>query len=160
MVENASKQAQGLRNDILKVGAEKIKQLENKSNKTKADLKVLKERKSMMKFFQKVDTKSVRMKTQKTNRKTCIDTHCNPGCKDTIFESKKLSAKLTKEYKKMPLYLDFLQKQNDKIFQNKKTVLKGDFYEKYTPKQIQEIQTEGAISGCSFEGARYFYKNA
>ena len=158
-VEQSSKTSTNLREMILKAIPEKIQELEKKPNKTKEDWKKLKERKKTGEIFKKLNTKPAIMKTQKRNMKTCTETHCNPGCKGTIFESKKIPANITRKYKTNPTYLAFLQKQNNKIFQNKETVLKDDFYEKYTPKQIKEIQKEGAISGCSFEGARYFYKN-
>jgi hypothetical protein len=160
MVENASQISKSQRSLMLKDISEKIKELEKKPNKSKEELKIWKERKKMGEFFKKLNAKPAIMKSQKINMKTCTESHCNPQCKGTIFESKKISTNLTRKYKTNPKYLAFLQKQNDKIFQNKQTVLENDFYEKYTPKQIKEIQKEGAISGCSFPGALYFYKKS
>ena len=142
---------------------QKTKEIENNPNKTKEEFELLKRQKNYLrnvtKSLARQKNKTEKKKRQKREMLDCTETHCNPGCKGTIFESKKIPENLTKKYRKQPKHLDFLQKQNNKIFQNKETVLQNDFYEKYTPKQIKEIQKEGAISGCSFPGARYFYKN-
>ena len=164
MVKNSGILSRRIGMDLFASIKQKIKELENKSNKTKEEWEVLKRQKEYLrnvtKSLARQKNKTEKKKRQKREMQECTETHCNPGCKGTIFESKKIPEILTKKYRKYPKHLAFLQKQNDTvIFQNKKTVLENDFYEKYTPKQIKEIQKEGAISGCSLEGARYFYKN-
>ena len=78
MAEISSKIPTKLRETILKELPEKIKELENKPNKTKEDWKLLKERKKTRTLFQKLNTKTEKMRIQKINMQNCTDIHCNP----------------------------------------------------------------------------------
>ena len=63
----------------------------------------------------------------------CINTYCNKGCKNTIFEDIYDYNGLSQTHKK----------------HNKKTLLKDNFYKKLNKKTIKFLKSKYAISGCT-----------
>jgi hypothetical protein len=91
-----------------------------------------------------------------------MEVYCNPGCKNTIFESgkdfpKSLEKKLmdnktlktlkNKKLNKMLLSLSKDMRKN--IFGNNTNVLNEDFYKKLNKKLVSSLKKEGALSGCT-----------
>jgi ribosomal protein L16 Arg81 hydroxylase len=83
-------------------------------------------------------------------KESCKTAFCNPGCKGTIFQNQnnKLTKELEKKYKNNKELLVLLKKMRDNLFQNKKTVLKNNFYIKI--KNPKKLKKDGEISGCTF----------
>ena len=93
-------------------------------------------------------------KEQRKGRKLefdiCAKHYCNPGCKTTIFEDgpvNQLPESMKQQYISKEMRKLWLT-QRKKTFGKKKSVLKDGFYHKLTPKTIQRLKKEGAISGC------------
>jgi len=99
--------------------------------------------------------------------KKCINTYCNPNnCKNTIFEAgskvpNSIFVKLKAELEANP-YITKKDKlkifKNSKktmtemrksLFKNKTNVVKNNFYENLSPKDVKQMKKEGAISGCT-----------
>ena len=82
----------------------------------------------------------------------CYEEYCNPTCKNTFYESGKLSNKyklLIKSSEKVsPGKMNSIIKQRKKIFGNKTTVLKNGFYEKIPDNIVEKARKKGIISGC------------
>ena len=79
----------------------------------------------------------------------CESQHCNPQCKDTIFESgKNIPKALKNKYKNMKFMINIERQTRKNIFGNKTNVLKNGFYEKLPKKNIKSMKKNGAISGC------------
>jgi hypothetical protein len=103
---------------------------------------------------------------------TCMEIHCNPGCKNTIFEKgtdlsssmiKVLEKKYTRKKQNDKDKKDLLQyivegkkKEKKALFGNRDNVITNDFYEKLNKKRIREMKKNGAISGCR---EKYYFKN-
>ena len=96
----------------------------------------------------------------------CMNSYCNPDCKNTVFEAgskipnsvfvklksdlesnpsikKKDIPKLIKSSKKLA------NEMRKTIFKNKTNVIKNNFYENLKPSDIKEMKKQGAISGCT-----------
>ena len=86
----------------------------------------------------------------KSMRNSCKNAFCNQGCKDSIFEDgpvNQLPESMKQQYTSKEMRKFWLT-QRKKTFGKKKSVLKDGFYHKLTPKTIQRLKKEGAISGC------------
>ena len=106
-------------------------------------------------------------KLKEIENKNCKNMYCNKTCKNTLFEKgNKMSKAALKSFKNHlaaginnPKTLKSAYKQSVKmlthirhnIFGNKKNVLKGNFYEKLSPKTVNKLKKEGAISGCTLK---------
>lgn len=81
----------------------------------------------------------------------CKNKFCNEGCRDSIFENGPPN-KLSKGYKKfIGTNKDMIKRiteKRKKIFNNKSSVLKNNFYTGISTKNINKLKKEGAISGC------------
>jgi hypothetical protein len=95
-------------------------------------------------------------KTKKKLINSCEIESCNPGCKGTLFEKgnpnvlpkslkllKGLKSSTKKMVKKMVL------QTRKKLFGKKKDILKDNFYEKLSVKNVNKTKKKGAISGCT-----------
>ena len=101
-------------------------------------------------------------KTKKNTLSMCKKSYCNPHCENTLLQngktiSNKTLQKLKKDIQshfpnKIKLTDDDLRKEfmNDKnrIFGEKESVLKDDFYENIPPSDVKKMKQKGAISGC------------
>ena len=85
----------------------------------------------------------------KKAKQTCKLNFCNVGCKNTIFESSKdLPKEITDKFKDTPKILKLMIKAKKDLFGNKTSILKDNFYDKLSAKDIKKLKNEGAISGC------------
>jgi hypothetical protein len=89
-------------------------------------------------------------KTQKVLADRCYEEYCNPTCKNTIYESGKLSNK----YRATTKFIDKIipgatNERRKDIFGNKTTVLKNGFYEKVPNNIVEKARKKGIISGCT-----------
>jgi hypothetical protein len=80
-------------------------------------------------------------------KESCKTAFCNPGCKGTIFQNNEFPKELEKKHKKNKELIVLLKKMRDGLFQDKKTILKNDFYIKI--KNPKKLKKDGAISGCA-----------
>ena len=86
----------------------------------------------------------------------CRATHCNPGCKDTIFEDGP-SDDLPPGIKKKVLPKDkditkFIIEDRKKMFEKhgrENSVLDDGFYRGVSPAEIKRLKKEGALSLCA-----------
>lgn len=83
----------------------------------------------------------------------CVKAHCNPSCKDTMYQAgskfpKSLEAELKKE-QHGDIILDIVKKTRKRMFGNKKDVLVNDFYKNLPKEKVDKIKKQGAISGCT-----------
>ena len=83
----------------------------------------------------------------------CVKLHCNPSCKDTVYQAgsqfpKSLEAELKKE-QHGDIILDIVKKTRKRMFGNKKDVLVNDFYKNLPKEKVDKIKKQGAISGCT-----------
>ena len=92
-------------------------------------------------------------KMEKEMNAECIKGYCNPSCKGTLYESgRALPKSLTAEIKKKKsgaLVLGIVKGLRKEIFGKKTSVLKEDFYENISSKNVSELKKQGAISGCT-----------
>lgn len=85
----------------------------------------------------------------KKAKDSCKQNYCNIGCKNTIFESTKdLPKDIIKQFKDTPEVLQLMIQAKKDLFGNNSTVLKDNFYDKLSTKDIKKLKNEGAISGC------------
>jgi hypothetical protein len=91
----------------------------------------------------------------KKSLKSCRNRFCNIDCKGTIFEDgdgNKLPPSVIRFIKQFAkgktrkTMTDLIANSRRELFQNKKTVLRDNFYEKLNG--ILKLKKEGAISGC------------
>lgn len=108
----------------------------NKLNKKAQEEAINKIKKSMQKSMNYNNVKE-----------SCKTAFCNPGCKGTIFQNNEFPKELEKKYKKNKELIVLLKKMRDGLFQDKKTILKNDFYIKI--KNPKKLKKDGAISGCA-----------
>jgi len=114
-------------------------------------------RSNMEKNIKKLTSKKMR----KINLDQCMSVFCNTkGCKGTILEDGKkyppaVKARLFKIVKNKTSQ-NKLFKESKKIrktlFKNKSSVLKDNFYEKLSPKMINKLKKQKAVSGCATHG--------
>jgi dTDP-4-amino-4,6-dideoxygalactose transaminase len=115
---------------------------EEEKTEAKILLKMLKFEKNKNKIKDKT-----RRKFATARKKDCKQIFCNPGCKDTLFESgKKLPKSLVSSSK--PIRNEYLKRIRKEIFGKKTNVLVDDFYEKIKPAKVAKYKKDGAISGC------------
>jgi len=95
--------------------------------------------------------------------KNCMNTYCNKGCKNTIYEDGKgfpdslkshilsnLAKPIKKNKKLMNEIIEFNKKQRIDMFKNKSTVLKDNFYNKLNKKTLKLLKSNNAISSCGY----------
>ncbi len=92
-------------------------------------------------------------KVTKEDLEICRKGYCNPGCANTMFQSGKM---LPQAFKKETLKgkhgkvaLAIITKLRKDIFKGKTSILKDDFYEKLSPKEVALAKRKGALSGCT-----------
>jgi hypothetical protein len=116
-------------------------------------------------YFEKVLNKNSKKlkKAEIQNFKNCMNTYCNKGCKNTIYEDGKgfsdslkshilsnLAKPIKKNKKLMNEIIEFNKKQRIDMFKNKSTVLKDNFYNKLNKKTIKLLKSNGAMSSCGY----------
>jgi len=120
------------------------------------------EKRSELKEMKKFHEKSIRYWKNKTIRKKrekkmdrqliqiCKQNHCNPSCKNTLFESGKETSKGFR--RKTRKFGKHLRQDLENIYQdihgNRENVLRDGFYEELPPKKVAYLRKRGAISGC------------
>ena len=123
--------------------------------------RVLKEHKRL-KNFGKAIKKSFKVTTMSKKNRAIFDSdrikrlqakceseYCNPTCKGTILESgKNIPKEIKNEYKNMNFMIKNQIQTRKKIFGKKTNVLKNDFYEKLSIKNVKSLKKNGATSGC------------
>jgi hypothetical protein len=89
-------------------------------------------------------------KLEKKEMESCGDKYCNPECVGTIYEKGKGLSKsfLEKRKKFLKLLKKEFEENRKNIFGNKENVLNDSFYEKLSPKDVENLKKMGAISGC------------
>ena len=107
----------------------------------------------LMKNITKKLKKSIGKTMDNKNIEQCVKAHCNPSCKDTIYEAgsqfpKSLEAEIKKE-QHGDIILDIIKKTRKRIFGNKKNILLNDFYKNLPKEKVDKIKKAGAISGCT-----------
>jgi hypothetical protein len=126
---------------MLKIEKELIKFFkETKKNKlSNAELKMIK----------KFKNKTYKNKKKKNYVDGCERNFCNKGCKGTMFEDgKKLPKKFTQKYRGNKAMLKSFEEQRTFLFKGKNSVLKDDFYNGLSDKEIKTLKKKGAESGC------------
>jgi len=118
-----------------------------------------KEKKKLMK-----KSKSLK-KEEKKNFDDCMNTYCNKGCKNTIYEDgdgnifpasleRQLRSNLEKHFnddkKFIENIIDSNKKQRIDIFKNKTSVLKDSFYKKINKKTLKLLKNKKAVSCCGY----------
>jgi hypothetical protein len=124
----------------------------------KAVDKMYKERMEMMKALAKVLPKGKKQtlksldKFRKEKKEEFRKFFCNPGCKNTVFESgpaNKLPNSFAKSLKNKNSNLTNYQLSRRKeLFGKNTSVLEDSFYKKLDPKTKKKLKKHGAISGC------------
>lgn len=111
------------------------------------------------------------IKSQKTInddvfKQKCMNSYCNPDCKNTVFEAgskipnsvfvkikSDLESNPSIKKKDIPKMLKSSKKLANEmrkiIFKNKTNVIKNNFYENLKPSDVKELKKKGAISGCT-----------
>ena len=83
----------------------------------------------------------------------CKNKFCNKGCKDTLFEDGPPN-KLSKGYRNIlgnnSAGIQLSRRNRKKIFNNKTSVIKHNFYTGIPQERIKQLKKEGAISGCIY----------
>ena len=92
-----------------------------------------------------------------------MNTYCNKGCKNTIYEDgegfpdslknhilSNLAKPIKKNKKLMNEIIEFNKKQRIDMFKNKSTVLKDNFYNKLNKKTLKLLKSNNAISSCGY----------
>ena len=111
-----------------------------------------------------LDTKILNESSDKYHIKECAQKFCNVGCKNTIYEdgpANKLPEPLKKRYdndaKHIGKYMANawqgakarnMLKTRKKLFGNKISILKDNFYIGLPKKTVKKLKQRGAISGC------------
>jgi hypothetical protein len=95
-----------------------------------------------------------------TSKKECIKAHCNPDCKNTIFQAGKeipssvymnASKKMKGKEKGVALLKSILTLTRKRMFGNKTNVLKNSFYNKLPANNVTRAKKQGALSGCTIK---------
>jgi hypothetical protein len=136
---------------------DRIKIKEKMINDKSSSVEEKKEAKILLNKLKKMLKSSLFQKTKKNRKrfanrtnKSCKQLFCNPGCKNTAFESgNKLPKTVILSSKKISSsWLEYKQKKRKEIFGNKTNVLVDDFYEKLNHNVVAKYKKDGAISGC------------
>ena len=115
--------------------------------------------------------KATFIKSQKTInddvfKQKCMNSYCNPDCKNTVFEAgskipdsvfvklkSDLESNPTIKKNDIPKIIKSSKKLANEmrktIFKNKTNVIKNNFYEHLKPLDIKAMKKQGAISGCT-----------
>ena len=115
-----------------------------------------KEKKEYIDNMNKIKPKTLSKKQLKTEIDSCMHFYCNKGCKGSIFEDgkgsdyPKLLEKNDKKIKLDKAIIDYLKLDRIKIFKNKTSVLKDNFYEKLNRNKVKLLKSHKAISGCGY----------
>ncbi len=107
----------------------------------------------IMKNLTKKLKKSISKTMYKKNIEDCVKAHCNPSCKDTIYQAgsqfpKSLEAEIKKQ-EHGDIILKIIKKTRKRMFGNKKDILVNDFYKNLPKEKVDKIKKAGAISGCT-----------
>lgn len=104
---------------------------------------------STEKLIKVMKTKKYKNALTKKAIQSCKLNFCNIGCKNTLFESSKdLPKDMVKKFKDSPELLNLMMKAKKDLFGNQTDILKDNFYDKLSAKNIKQLKSEGAISGC------------
>ena len=83
----------------------------------------------------------------------CKNRFCNKGCKDTLFEDGPPN-KLSKGYRTIlgnnSAKIQLSRRNRKRIFNNKTSVIRHNFYTGIPQERIKQLKKEGAISGCIY----------
>jgi hypothetical protein len=97
-------------------------------------------------------------KGRATSKKGCIKAHCNPDCKNTMFQAGKeipssvyMNASKNLKGKGVAIVRSFLNNTRKRMFGNKTNVLKNSFYNKLPAKNVTRARKQGALSGCTLK---------
>jgi len=97
-------------------------------------------------------------KGRATSKKECIKGHCNPDCKNTIFQAGKnmppsvyMNASKNLKGKGVAIVKSFLNNTRKRMFGNKTNVLKNSFYNRLPAKNVTRAKKQGALSGCTLK---------
>ena len=95
-------------------------------------------------------SKNTKSDASKSFMNNCKRAYCNPGCKDTMFQSgKRISQKLSRKIKS-PVLRNWLLKTRKHIFGKKTSVLNSSsFYNKLPRDKVADAKSRGAVSGCT-----------
>lgn len=94
-------------------------------------------------------------KTRKKMQEQCKKAHCNPTCKDTLYQAgKALPADIFKSYNGPPkgkaVFTSLMTRIRKDMFGKSNNVLKNGFYQKIPAKNVTRARGQGALSGCTF----------
>lgn len=120
------------------------------------------EKRLELKEIKKFHEKSIRQWKNKTMRKKkekkmghmmfgiCKQNYCNPGCKNTLFESgKELSKGFRRKTRKFGNHLrQDLENTYREVHAVRENVLQDGFYEELPKKSVANMRKKGAVSGC------------
>jgi hypothetical protein len=104
-------------------------------------------KKAQEEAINKIKTSMKKLLNYDNLKESCKTAFCNPGCKGTIFQNNEFPKELEKKHKKNKELIVLLKKMRAGLFQDKKTILKNDFYIKI--KNPKKLKKDGAISGCA-----------
>jgi hypothetical protein len=97
-------------------------------------------------------------KGRATSKEGCIEGHCNPDCKNTIFQAGKnmppsvyMKASKNLKGKGVAIVKSFLNNTRKRMFGNKTNVLKNSFYNRLPAKNVTRARKQGALSGCTLK---------
>jgi hypothetical protein len=131
---------------LLKDSKNQIDELE-KQEKTKELRNYLN---SVKKSYKRMKSIKYKNKLRKDERERYLKEFCNPGCKNTMFESGEpnyLSEKYLKELGQNSL-INIHKQQRKAIFGKDKNVLVDNFYKNINSKTVKKLKKRGALSGC------------
>jgi len=130
--------------NILEEGKKKMSNLNPEQQKV-AEKNI----KDLERIVKEKNDKNYKKKTVETMRKGCEDLYCNKGCVGTLYQDggpNMLPDKLKKLSKPM---VEYYSEERKKMFKNKNSVLKDNFYEGLGDKLIKKMKKKGATSGCN-----------
>jgi len=116
---------------------EKTKELKNYLNTVK-------------KSYKRMKSIKYKNKLRKDERARYLKEFCNPGCKNTMFETGSpdyLSEKYLKELGNESL-IKIHREQRKLLFGKDKNVLVDNFYKNINSKTVKKLKKRGALSGC------------
>jgi hypothetical protein len=101
------------------------------------------------KYFVPMMMRKLKLPKNSKNKllKECKMGYCNPKCSKTIYQNgKKFPKNVNVPNNKAKL---LLEKFRATVFKNKTSVLKNNFYEKLSKKNVKFLKDKGALSGCT-----------
>lgn len=140
----------------LKAQENLMKEIMNRITKVKkgdtSDQKDLK--KVMKQSFEQEIKKNKTRKGKQDQISLCKKGYCNPECKNTLFQKgdklpKGVFDNMNLKGPTKKIVKSLITATRKRLFGKKKDILKNNFYEGLSKKEVTKLKKEGAISGCT-----------